>query len=184
MHLKTGQSPNFDEKTAETSLFADFSATILRFETEWPAAVLQVGLFRASLSQRAGDVFSGGSNAAEPPADLKTLHVKIGQLTLENDFLESALTKAGLLRAKRGLMAATHFRLAFTARDHYIQRVLRNQFLFITGPILRQRVFLTASTAYAGRYPPPCNERHICIVMPSQQDLHRLAASSARLPTQ
>ena len=33
--------------------------------------------------------------------DLKTLHAKIGQLALENDFLEGALTKAGLLSAKR-----------------------------------------------------------------------------------
>ena len=29
------------------------------------------------------------------------LHAKIGQLTLENDFLEGALSKAGLLSAKR-----------------------------------------------------------------------------------
>ena len=32
--------------------------------------------------------------------DLVPLHAKIGQLTLENDFLESALTKAGLLSAE------------------------------------------------------------------------------------
>jgi transposase len=37
----------------------------------------------------------------EPSVDLKVLHAKIGQLTLENDFLESALTKVGLLSAKR-----------------------------------------------------------------------------------
>ena len=36
-----------------------------------------------------------------PPVDLQALHAKIGQLTLENDFLEGALTKAGLLSAKR-----------------------------------------------------------------------------------
>jgi transposase len=33
--------------------------------------------------------------------DLKALHAKIGQLTLESDFLEGVLTKAGLLSAKR-----------------------------------------------------------------------------------
>jgi transposase len=33
--------------------------------------------------------------------DVKTLHAKIGQLTLENEFLEGALTKAGLLGVKR-----------------------------------------------------------------------------------
>jgi hypothetical protein len=32
--------------------------------------------------------------AADPPVDVKAIHAKIGQLTLENDFLESALTKA------------------------------------------------------------------------------------------
>jgi hypothetical protein len=33
--------------------------------------------------------------------DLKALHAKIGELTLENDFLEGALGKAGVLSAKR-----------------------------------------------------------------------------------
>jgi hypothetical protein len=33
--------------------------------------------------------------------DLKSLHAKIGRLALENDCLEGALAKAGLLSAKR-----------------------------------------------------------------------------------
>jgi transposase len=42
------------------------------------------------------------ASAAPPaPVDLKALHAKIGELALENDFLEGALTKAGLLSAKR-----------------------------------------------------------------------------------
>jgi hypothetical protein len=41
------------------------------------------------------------SEAAASSVDLKSLHAKIGELTLENDFLEGALTKAGLLSAKR-----------------------------------------------------------------------------------
>jgi hypothetical protein len=32
---------------------------------------------------------------------VKSLHAKIGELTLENDFLEGALAKAGLLSARR-----------------------------------------------------------------------------------
>ena len=35
------------------------------------------------------------------PVDLKALHAKIDELTLEDDFLEGALTKAGFLSAKR-----------------------------------------------------------------------------------
>jgi hypothetical protein len=33
--------------------------------------------------------------------DLKSFHAKIGQLALENNFLESALIKAGMLSAKK-----------------------------------------------------------------------------------
>ena len=52
----------------------------------------------AQLLDRAPDIFGG----ADPvkPVDLSLLHAKIGQLTLENDFLERALDKAGLLSAR------------------------------------------------------------------------------------
>jgi transposase len=43
----------------------------------------------------------GAASDAAPAIDVKTLHAKIGELTLENDFLSGALTKAGLLGAKR-----------------------------------------------------------------------------------
>ena len=61
----------------------------------------QVTEWRRQFLERAADVFRGSSTPAEPPVDLKALHAKIGQLTLENDFLEGALTKAGLLSARR-----------------------------------------------------------------------------------
>ena len=42
------------------------------------------------------------SETGEPPVDVKTLHAKIGELTLANDFLAGALGKADLLpSAKR-----------------------------------------------------------------------------------
>jgi hypothetical protein len=48
-------------------------------------------------------VFGSGGNpgVATPTVDVKSLHAKIGELTLENDFLEGALSKAGLLSARR-----------------------------------------------------------------------------------
>lgn len=54
--------------------------------------------WKQHLLARAGDVFGGTKASSETP-DLKTLHAKIGQLALENDFLVGALTKAGLRRA-------------------------------------------------------------------------------------
>ncbi len=59
----------------------------------------QINDWKRQLLDGAAGVF--GSGAAPEPVDLAPLHAKIGQLALENDFLESALTKAGLLSAKR-----------------------------------------------------------------------------------
>ena len=62
----------------------------------------QVTEWKRQLLERAADAFGGaGAEKADAGPDLKTLHAKIGLLTLENDFLESALTKAELLSAKR-----------------------------------------------------------------------------------
>jgi len=62
----------------------------------------QIAAWKAQLAEGAAALF-GGAPAAEapPPVDLKSLHAKIGELTLENDFLSGALGKAGLLSAKR-----------------------------------------------------------------------------------
>ena len=62
----------------------------------------QITTWKAQLEGGAADVFGAGSTGPVAPAvDVKSLHAKIGELTLENDFLEGALTKAGLLSAKR-----------------------------------------------------------------------------------
>jgi transposase len=63
----------------------------------------QITQWKSQLLEGAAGVFGGDAKAepAEAAVDVKTLHAKIGQLTLENDFLEGALTKAGLLSARR-----------------------------------------------------------------------------------
>jgi transposase len=62
----------------------------------------QITEWKRQLQERAADVFGAASQpASEPPLDLKALHAKIGQLALENDFLSSALGKAGLLSGRK-----------------------------------------------------------------------------------
>jgi len=61
----------------------------------------QIAQWKAELLKGARDIFDGNSSASEPATDITTLHAKIGKLTLENDFLESVLTKAVLLSVKR-----------------------------------------------------------------------------------
>ena len=59
----------------------------------------QITEWRRQLLENAASVFAGAVGPG--PVDLAPLHAKIGQQALELDFLERALTKAGLLSAKR-----------------------------------------------------------------------------------
>jgi transposase len=61
----------------------------------------QITQWKTQLLELASTVFEPGGSSKEPSIDIKTLHAKIGELALENDFLEGALTKAGLLSAKK-----------------------------------------------------------------------------------
>lgn len=60
----------------------------------------QITTWKSQLLERAGDVFAAGERS-EPAVDVKALHAKIGQLTLENDFLAGALDRVPRLSAKR-----------------------------------------------------------------------------------
>ncbi len=62
----------------------------------------QITQWKGQLLEGAAGVFGGESKPdAAASLDIKTLHAKIGALALENDFLEGALSKAGLLNARR-----------------------------------------------------------------------------------
>lgn len=62
----------------------------------------QITTWKNQLLDGAAGVFGHDkAGSADAPVDLKALHAKIGELALENDFLSGALTKAGLLSAKR-----------------------------------------------------------------------------------
>ena len=51
--------------------------------------------------QRGKRVRRRGEDRPRAHVDMKTLHAKIAELTLENDFLEGKLIEVGLLGAKR-----------------------------------------------------------------------------------
>ena len=95
---RRNHSGTFKAKVALAALAGD--KTLAELSQQFDVHPNQITQWKKQLSAQAADVFDGGTSS-EPPVDLKTLHAKIGQLTLENDFLESALSKAGLLSAKR-----------------------------------------------------------------------------------
>lgn len=61
----------------------------------------QITQWKTQLLERAAGVFGGQTAAPDAAATIRALQAKIGQLTMECDFLEGALNKAGLLSAKR-----------------------------------------------------------------------------------
>jgi transposase-like protein len=98
---RRNHSPDFKAKVALAAIRGD--RTVAQLAEQHGVHPSQITAWKDQLQANAATVFGPGSNSASatPPVDVKALHAKIGELTLENDFLEGALTKAGLLSAKR-----------------------------------------------------------------------------------
>ena len=96
---RRNHTPAFRAKVAIAALKGD--KTLSELATQFDVHPTQITQWKAQLQTRAAEVFEGGPRSTEAPVDLKALHAKIGERALENDFLEGALSKAGLLSAKR-----------------------------------------------------------------------------------
>jgi transposase len=98
---RRNHTPAFKAKVALAAVKGD--RTVAQLAEQFDVHPNQITAWKAQLEGSAAGVFGRGSGntTAQPAVDVKSLHAKIGQLTLENDFLEGALTKAGLLSAKR-----------------------------------------------------------------------------------
>ena len=95
---RRNHSAAFKVKVALAALKAD--KTLTELSSEFDVHQNQILDWRNQLQTHIIRAFDGKS-AAKSNVDLKPYEAKIGRLTLENDFLESALIKAGLLSAKR-----------------------------------------------------------------------------------
>ena len=96
---RRNHTPAFKAKVAIAAIKGD--RTLTELAEQFDVHPNQITTWKAQLEGGAADVFDAGNGAAPTAVDVKSLHAKIGELTLENDFLEGALTKAGLLSAKR-----------------------------------------------------------------------------------
>ncbi len=98
---RRNHSPAFKAKVALAALKGD--KTMSELATQFDVHPNQIRQWKDQLLEGVTGVFDDGAKMTrEPEIDVKSLHAKIGQLTLENDFLESALDKSGLLpSAKR-----------------------------------------------------------------------------------
>lgn len=98
--IRRNHTPAFKAKVALAAVKGE--KTLAQLAQLFDVHPNQITAWKAQLLEGAAEVF--GSGPARPDAmavDVKTLHAKIGELALENDFLSGALGKAGLLSAKR-----------------------------------------------------------------------------------
>ena len=97
---RRNHTPAFKAKVALAAVKGD--RTVAQLAEQFDVHPNQITTWKAQLEGGAAEVFGpGGTAQSAPPVDVKALHAKIGELTLENDFLEGALSKAGLLNARR-----------------------------------------------------------------------------------
>ena len=98
---RRNHSPAFKAKVTLAALKGE--KTITQLADQFDVHASQITQWKDQLQAGAVDLFEAGAGVKTEKVsiDIKTLHAKIGELTLENDFLESALSKAGLLSAKR-----------------------------------------------------------------------------------
>ena len=92
---RRNHTPAFKAKVALAAIKGE--KTLAELAQQFDVHPNQITQWKGQLLEGAAGVFGHGP----APVDLKALHAKIGELALANDFLEGALTKAGLLSAKR-----------------------------------------------------------------------------------
>jgi len=96
---RRNHSPAFKAKVALVAVKGEQTIAELakRFEIH-PNLITH---WKTQLLENAAVAFNGASTKADEPVDVQALHAKIGQLTLENDFLEKALGRVGGPSVKR-----------------------------------------------------------------------------------
>ena len=92
-------SPAFKAKVALAAIKGE--KTLAELAQQHDVHPNQITAWKAQVLDGVAGLFGGGAAETAPGVDLKVLHAKIGELTLENDFLAGALGRAGLLSAKR-----------------------------------------------------------------------------------
>ena len=98
---RRNHTPAFKAKVALAAIRGE--NTVAELALHFDVHPNQITQWKSQLQEGAAEVFgaAAGGGTKTPAVDVRALHAKIGELTLENDFLEGALGKAGLLSARR-----------------------------------------------------------------------------------
>ena len=97
---RRNHSPAFKAKVALAAIKGE--KTLIELAQEFDVHPNQIKQRRDQLLEGVTGIFGEtGEAEAAPVIDVKSLHAKIGELTLENDFLSVTLGKAGLLASAK-----------------------------------------------------------------------------------
>jgi transposase-like protein len=96
---RRNHSPEFKSKVALTAIQGDL--TMAEMVKKFDVHANQITEWKKLLLNAAPDVFGKGARKAEDSEEaIQALHAKIGQLTMENDFLERGLERIHEPRGK------------------------------------------------------------------------------------
>ena len=98
---RRNHNPAFKAKVALAAIKGE--KTLAELAQQFDVHANQITAWKVLLLEGAAGVFGSAAKPepSAPAVDVKTLHAKIGELTLTHDFLAGALGKAGLLSARR-----------------------------------------------------------------------------------
>lgn len=88
---RRNHSPEFKAKVALAALRGD--KTLAELAEQFDLFPIQISEWKNQLAESAGLVFSKAKQPTMSEDEIKTLHAKIGQLTIERDFLEQGLDR-------------------------------------------------------------------------------------------
>ncbi|MCQ1838050.1 IS3 family transposase [Neorhizobium galegae] len=98
---RRNHSPAFKAKVALAAIRGE--QTLVELSQQFDVHANQIKQWKDQLLEGATGVFGDEAKAepAAPPVDIKTLHAKIGELTLENDFLGRSARQGGIAGRKK-----------------------------------------------------------------------------------
>lgn len=96
---RRNHSAQFKAKVALAALRGE--KTLAELAEQFDVHPTQITQWKQQAIENMAEVFDRGAGGSVSEAELKELHAKIGQLTLENDFLGRAFSKARGLNVRR-----------------------------------------------------------------------------------
>jgi transposase len=88
---RRNHKPEFKAQVALAALKGDL--TLAELAEKFDVHPNQISDWKSQLQNNAIQAFGGEKASGDAETQIKTLHAKIGQLTMENDFLEKGLTR-------------------------------------------------------------------------------------------